>query len=125
MSDYPQLTEMGIQHPEQIQTYMVNSIARVDVLRVVYKRKEGSLLPASRSYEFPRVQRTITNAKGEDEVVLETAPALRAAVSELKELLQARKEKPVVAATLLEEIKSLEREIAWRIEHIKKTLEDA
>ncbi len=125
MSDYPQLTEMGIQHPEQIQTYMVNSIARVDVLRVVYQRKEGSLLPASRSYEFPRVQRTVKNAKGGDDVVLETAPPLRAAISELKALLETRKEKPIVAATLLEEIKSLEREIAWRIEHIKKTLEDA
>ena len=125
MSDYPQLTEMGIQHPEQIQTYMVNSIARVDVLRVVYKRKDGSLLPASRSYEFPRVQRTVKNAKGADEVVLETAPALRAAVEELKGLLEARTEKADVTATLLEEIKSLEREIAWRIEHIKKTLEDA
>ncbi len=125
MSDYPQLTEMGIQHPEQIQTYMINGIARVDVLRVVYKRKEGSLLPASRSYEFPRVQRTIKNAKGEDETVLETAPALRAAVDELKQLDQAIKDKPPVAATLLEEIKSLEREIAWRIDHIKKTLEDS
>ena len=125
MSDYPQLTEMGIQHPQQIQTYMVNSIARVDVLRVVYKRKEGSLLPASRSYEFPRVQKTIKNPKGGEDVVLETAPALRAAVTELKELMQACEEKPDVTATLLDEIKSLEREIAWRIEHIKKTLEDS
>lgn len=124
MSDYPQLTEMGIQNPKQIRSYMVNSIARIDVLRIIYKRKEGSLLPASRSYEFPRVQRTIKNAKGADEVVLETAPTLRKAITELQELMKAREVKPELAESLLEEIESLEQEIAWRIEHIKETLKD-
>lgn len=124
MSDYPQLTEMGIQNPTQIRSYMVNSIARVDVLRIIYKRKEGSLLPASRSYEFPRVQRTVKNSKGADEVVLETAPTLRKAITELQELMKAREVKPELAESLLEEIESLEQEIAWRIEHIKETLKD-
>ena len=59
MRDYPQLTAMGIQNPTEIRSYMVNSIATTDVLRIIYKRKEGSLLPASRSYDFPRVQRTV------------------------------------------------------------------
>lgn len=123
MSKYPQLAEMGILHPEQIRTYMINSISRIDVLRIIYKRKEGSLLPASRSYEFPRVQKTITNSKGEPETVLETAPALRAAVAELKELMQLREQEPELAATMLEELESLENELACRIQHMKDLLE--
>ena len=122
MSKYPQLTEMGILHPEEIRSYMVNSISRIDVLRIIYKRKEGSLLPCSRSYEFPRVQKTITNSKGEPETVLETAPALRAAVAELKALMELRENEPLLAASMLEELESLEYELAYRIQNMKDLL---
>lgn len=125
MSNYPQLTEMGILHPEQIRTYMINSISRIDVLRIIYKRKEGSLLPSSRSYEFPRVQKTITNARGESDTVLETAPALRAAVAELKALMALREQEPELVATMLEELESLETELACRIQHMKDMLKNA
>ena len=122
MSKYPQLTAMGVLNPEQIRAYMINSISRIDVLRIIYKRKEGSLLPSSRSYDFPRVQKTITNSKGEPETVLETAPALRAAVGELKALMQLREQEPELAASMLEELESLESELACRIQHMKELL---
>ncbi len=125
MSDYPQLAEMGIRNPHQIRTYMVNSISRIDVLRIIYKRKEGSLLPVTRSYEFPRVQKTITNSKGAEETVLETAPALRAAEAELKALIESRDAMPERTLTLLEELESLETELACRVDHIRSLLKDA
>lgn len=125
MSKYPQLTEMGILHPEQIRAYRINSISRIDVLRIIYKRKEGSLLPSSRSYEFPRVQKTITNSKGQPETVLETAPDLRAAVAELTELMQLREQEPELAASMLEELESLEGELACRIQQMKDMLKNA
>jgi len=125
MSKYPQLTEMGILHPEQIRAYRINSISRIDVLRIIYKRKEGSLLPSSRSYEFPRVQKTITNSKEEPETVLETAPDLRAAVAELTELMQLREQEPELAASMLEELESLEGELACRIQQMKDLLKNA
>ena len=125
MSDYPQLKDMGIQRPEQIRSYMVNSISGIDVLRIVYKRDEGSLLPISRNYEFPRVQRTVKSSKGEEQAVLETAPALRAAVTELKTLMAARKDKPELAAALLQELAELEQEMHCRIEHLRELIENA
>ena len=125
MSDYPQLTEMGIQHPEQITTHAINSISGVDVLRVVYKRKQGSLLPVSRSYEFPRVQSTVTNSKGEDETVMETAPALKAAAAELEALLESRDDDTDLKATLRAELEALEGELACRIKHLRSLLDDA
>jgi hypothetical protein len=102
---------------------MVNSIATTDVLRIIYKRKEGSLLPASRSYDFPRVQRTVESPKGKPETVLETAPALREAVKELKKLVAEREDKADLIDTLLDEVETLESEITWRIKHIKSLLQ--
>ena len=124
MSKYPRLTEMGILHPEQIRTYMINSISGIDVLRIFYKREPGSLLPTTRSYEYPRVQKTITNSKGKPETILETAPELRAAVIELKDVLQSRETIPELAASVLDELESLESELACRLQHIKDLLKN-
>ncbi len=125
MSEYSQLKEMGVLHPEEIRTYMVNSISGIDVLRIIYERHAGSLLPASRSYEFPRVQRTITDDAGKSDSVMETAPPLREAVNELKALMEERKEKTDVKSVLLQEVESLERELACRVQQLKKLLKEA
>jgi hypothetical protein len=124
MNKYPQLSEMGILHPEEIRSYIVNSIAGIDVLRIFYTRKSGSLLPKSRSYEYPRVQRTIADDSGETKTVLETAPELRAAIAELQEVLQSRESLPEIAASVLEELESLEHELACRIQHIRELLKN-
>ena len=121
-TDCPQLKQMGVQNPAQIRDYAVNSISGVDVLRIIYKREKGSLLPVSRSYEFPRVQREIKSASGKKKSVMETAPALRTAVDELKALIQARTDRPTLAESILDELESLEHEMAWRIEHIRELL---
>jgi hypothetical protein len=115
---------MGILHPEQIRTYIVNSISGIDVLRIFYKREPGSLLPTTRSYEYPRIQKTITNSKGEPETVLQTAPELRAAVTELKEVLQSRETIPELAASVLDELESLENELACRLKHVRDLLKN-
>ena len=124
MSDYAKLSEMGIKNPSQIRSYMVNNISGIDVLRIIYKRKEGSLLPVSRNYEFPQVQRTVTKKDGKPTVVLETAPELRDAVNELKVLMSARKDAPELTARLLDEIDALETELTCRIQHVRELLND-
>ncbi|MEL6950209.1 MAG: DUF3461 family protein [Pseudomonadota bacterium] len=122
MSQYPQLNDMGILNPSEIRTYMVNSLAGVDTLRIVYKRKEGSLLPVSRSYEFPQVQKTATDGKGRKADVLETAPSLKSALSELKSLMKAREDETEHRELLLSELDALENELACRIAHIRSLL---
>ena len=124
MSKYPRLTEMGILHPEQIRTHLINSISGIDVLRIFDKREPGSLLPTTRRYDYPRVQKTITNSNGKPETILETAPELRAAVIELKDVLQSRETIPELAASVLDELESLESELACRLQHIKDLLKN-
>ena len=125
MKDYPQLMEMGINNPEQIEKYMVNGISTYDVLRIIYLRKKGSLLPSSRTYKFQRIQREIpaTGSEGKSTTVMETNPGLRTAISELKVLLVEKTQKENVKNILREQVVLLEEDIALRSKYIKELTE--
>lgn len=125
MKDYPQLKEMGIQHPEQIENYTVIGVYPNDFLKITYTRKKGSLLPSSRSYEFPRIQRDLPNKDSETKTVsvLETNEDLNKAISELKDLLQFKSQKQDVKKALIEQITILEKDITERSKYIKKLAE--
>ena len=125
MSDYPRLTEMGVIHPKQIVHFSVSSIDYNDFLRIVYDRPKGSLLPLSRSYRFPRVQKS---HKGEvdaraDKVVMESSPAFREAIAELQALMGAKQGKQDIAADLLDELRQLEEDFSMRTEGLKTLIE--
>ncbi len=125
MSEYPQLAEMGINNPEEIEKYMVNGISTYDVLRIVYEREKGSLLPTSRTYKFLRIQREIpaSDAKGKTTTVLETHPDLRKALSELDVLCKQKMQKQDTKKVLLEQIRLLEEDMALRSKYIKELAE--
>ena len=125
MTDYPQLTEMGICNPEQIEKYMVNGLPTYDVLRVTYSRKKGSFLPSSRTYEFPRIQKEFParGKEGKTTMVMETNPGLRSAIGELKFLLEDKVQKQNLKKTLREQISVLEEDIALRSSYIKELIE--
>lgn len=122
MSDYPCLTDMGIRNPQQITGYVVNSINRIDVLRITYKRDKGALLPSSQSFEFPRVQADGTPDKDKG-TILNTDPFLKKVAKELDQLLLTKKRKQSVAESLREELQALEEEMTMRLNHIRETLD--
>lgn len=119
-SDYPRLTEMGIMNPLQIDRYQINSISHYDTLRVIYERGEGSFLPSTRNYKFPRVQKTATVGmdKKQSQTVMESHPGLRQAISELDVLLASKEHKHTVAESVLEELELLEEEVSMRSAYI-------
>ena len=121
MKDYPHLSEMGVVNPQHIDSYSVNSIGYTDVLRIVYERPKGSLLPMNKTYRFPRVQKT---AKDEAEVTMNSDPRFRAAVSELQDVLQEKGKDRDVSAAIMEELRLLEEDIAMRSECIKRLLKE-
>jgi len=122
MKKYPQLAEMGVRHPDQIIKFTVSGLETVDYLRIVYRRRPGSLLPMSRKYKFPRVQKTRSLEPGTDKTatVMETEPALRAAIAELEALLNTNLQKQDVANSILAELQALEEDIAQRGECIRQ-----
>jgi hypothetical protein len=124
MKDYPRLAEMGVLHPSQIVHFSVNSIDQIDVLRIVYKRPKGSILPMARTYRFPRVQTsgTSSGAAGGSTPVMGSDPVLREAVAELEKLMEARTTAEDVVGTIKDELVLLEEDVSLRVALIKERL---
>ena len=121
MKNYPRLKEMGIQNPQQIEKFAVYTTDDFDVLRIVYERKKGSLLPVSKKYKFDRIKKTVMVDSGtrQTEIIYESAPAFREALSELEHLKTEKSESGNLAALISEEVRLLEEDVALRIEYIK------
>ena len=111
---------MGVLHSEQIIQYSVSSIDYTDYLRIVYARPKGSLLPVSRTYHFPRVQKAAkTTDDGKPSVVMQSSPEYLEAVEELRGLLDSKSEKLDAAATMLEELRRLEDDMSCHVENLR------
>lgn len=121
MADYPRLADMGVLHPQQIVHFSVNSLEFTDHLRIFYDRPKGSLLPASRTYKFPRVQKKLE--KGDTDGVMASNPALLEAIDELETLIGKRESKEELAATILKELRQLEEDVAIRSACVKDLVE--
>ena len=117
MSEYPRLKEMGIVRPLEISHYSVSSFEHTDFLRIVYNRSPDSLLPASRSYRFPRIQKA-QGASG-DQFAMESRPEFREAVDELERLLSAKEDRSEIADEMLDAVRLLQEEVAMHGEYLK------
>jgi hypothetical protein len=125
MSVYPHLSKLGINNPEEIDNFAIYTVGKTDILQVTYDRKKGSLLPESKRYKFPQIKKSVMIDSGTDkaQMVFESAPAFRDALHELEQLKLARQQGKDKKAAILEEIRHLEEEIAWRLEYIRSLTE--
>ena len=121
MKNYPRITEMGVQNPQQIEKFAVYTTDNLDVLHIIYERKKGSLLPVSRKYKFSRVKKSVMVDSGtrQTQVIFESTDAFREALHELEQIKSARSESTDLAALINEEIRLLEEDIKLRTEYIK------
>ena len=121
MSDYPRLTEMGINNPDQIEKFAIYTVEHTDVLQITYDRKKGSLLPVSRRYKFPQQKKSVLVDSGtrQTEVVYESIGAFREALHELEQLKVKREKGQDLAALIKEEVRLLEEDISLRIQYIQ------
>jgi hypothetical protein len=121
MNNYPRLKEMGIQNPQEIEKHAVYTTDDFDVLRIVYARKKGSLLPVSKKYKFDRIKKSVLVDSGtrQTEIIYESDPAFREALSELQHIEDDRSEAADLSELIAEEVRLLEEDVALRIEYIK------
>ncbi len=125
MSDYPRLSEMGIQHHQEIEKFAVYTVGRTDILRIIYDRKKGSLLPVSRRYKFPQAKKSVLvdSSTRQTDIIYESVPAFREALHELEKLKLTREKGQDLKAMLGEEIKHLEEDIALRAQYIQSLID--
>jgi hypothetical protein len=124
MKKYPRLDEMGVNNPQEIEKFLIYTTDNFDILRIIYERKKGSLLPVSKNYKFPRIKKSVMVDSGtrQTEVIFESAPAFREALSALEQLKTARDQGADLADMITEEVRLLEEDVALRIEYIKSLI---
>jgi hypothetical protein len=125
MKEYPTLNEMGVNHPEEIERYSLASTNKSDNLRIIYRRKKGSLLPASKRYEFGRSSKTVLADGGtqKTDIVHEISPFLQRSIAELEDIIGNKKTKLKNATVIKEELQRLQQEVTSRIAYIESLIE--
>jgi hypothetical protein len=107
------LTEMGIQHPEEITHFDFRQKSKnKDELIIHFKRRKGSLRAASRSYEYGRSLKTVITDSGrpEFEDTYELSPFAIKAMEELNKLLKiTQPSRSSLKQMLMSEIADLEK----------------
>lgn len=125
MSKYKALTEMGVQNPDQIERYALYTVETTDILRIIYKRKKGSILPVSKMYRFERIKKPtmVDSGTRQTAILYESAPAFRNAVAELDQIMAAKGAKQDSRSLIAEEVRLLEEDVASRIDYIKSLVD--
>ncbi len=125
MADYPALTEMGITNPSQISRYSLQTINNVDILRIVYKRTKGSLLPVSKKFKFGRAQKMVVVDSGRNETatVHEISPFLNKVTDELSRIVKSKHSRSESKEIITDEINRLEEEMNTRIAYLKSLVD--
>lgn len=121
MSKHKVLTSMGIQNPGEIARFELYSVDHTDILRIIYDRKKGSILPVTRKYRFPQIKKStmVDSGTRKTQVLYESSAELRHAVEELETLMKARKTTAAGKEALVNEIRLLEEDFTARINYIK------
>ncbi len=125
MAKFPNLSEMGINNPGEIEHYSLSTTNNIDHLRVIYKRKKGSLLPTSKRFEFGRASRTVMTDSGTQatEIVHDISPFLHKALQELDQLIDAKKSNLEQVKLVKQEIQRLHQEIDSRMAYIESLID--
>ncbi len=129
MDKYKTLDEMRIKNPLEIARYSVQTIehddVHTDVLRIVYKRKKGSLLPQSTRFRFPRIKKTSLEDSGRRKIDIrwEVSPFMQKAISELDQVLSDELSRKENIKIITDEMRRLEEDVKHRIDYIRSLVE--
>lgn len=126
MTNYKKLKSMGINSPEEIESYYMTQWGKKDILHLRYKRGKGSLLPISKKFKFSKtpkgVRRTSHSGKHEVKTVYEISSFLTEVIEELNDIVT-KKQKHIDIKKLIEEdIKSLQKDVDIKLEAIKELI---
>ncbi len=110
---YPFLQSMGVKNPEEIESYTVyQSREDLDILRLIYKRPKGSILPVTRKYKFGRggKPQTVDSGTRQTQLVYEISPQLVNATVELDRITSAKKSRLEIKQHLTYELKRVQQD---------------
>lgn len=119
---YPRLAEMGVANPDQIDRFSLQPSGDKDVLRIVYKREKGSLLPGSKKFKFQRMSKMVLR-DGKNENISEVSPLLSKVLLELQQLVTTKHTHSEKLAIIKDEMQRLEEEVSTRMSNLKSLVD--
>ena len=126
MAEYKHLLQLGINNPNEIDRYSLQTVNNVDILRVVYRRKKGSLLPESKKFRFARTEKirgADIDARG-TWIDYEVSPFIRDVMAELDQIVRTKHDRDYKLELIEEELVQLEEENAHRLAYIRSLIND-
>lgn len=125
MSNYPTLTEMGVQSIEDIVKYSLRQEGEGDVLKIYFRREKGSLLPRSKKFKFGRSYKTVRVDSSQDKYqeITEMSAFLMKAVDELHELVKHEQDVIDIKAKLRDDIDHLEKVVMSKLKDIRRDID--
>ena len=120
---------MKIRNTHEIIRYSLQTVERsdeqIDVLRIVYKRKKGSLLPKSKRFRFKRIKKKAAkdSSTGKMGTRWEVSPFLQKAVAELDLIFSDDFNKKEIKKIILDEVRRLEEDSKIRIDYIRSLVD--
>ena len=126
MAEYKHLMQLGINNPNEIDRYSLQTVNNVDILRVVYRRKKGSLLPESKKFRFARTEKirgADLDARG-TWIDYEVSPFIRDVMAELDQIVRTKHDRAHKLDLIQEELVHLEEEYAHRLAYIRTLIDE-
>jgi len=127
MSDFPNLEDIGVTSIDDVVKYNLTREARLDVLKIYYKRQPGSLLAQSKKFHFVRGLNHAQNTKKTTNMpqqVQHVAPQLLLIIEELRTLLANRplQKKEELKESITERLNTLEAVIDSKLHRLTEQL---
>lgn len=123
---YPVLTSMGVSNPSEIVRYTVYLSGNdTDVLRIIYARPKGSILPVTRKYRFGRAgkSQTVDSGTRQTALIYEISPQLEKAIAELDQIIKLKTSKTATKKYLINELKRIQQDFQAETDALLKVID--
>ncbi|KDM90173.1 DUF3461 family protein [Photobacterium galatheae] len=121
---YPNLTSLGIEHPERIESYSLRQEAANDILKIYFAKQKGELFAKSMKFKFPRQTRSVVVNSGNREAkeFSEINRNLTFVTDELDRITNKRHSDVDIKKKILTDLRHLEQVVTHKIAEIEADL---
>ncbi|UIP28504.1 MULTISPECIES: DUF3461 family protein [Photobacterium] len=121
---YPNLTSLGIEHPERIESYSLRQEAANDILKIYFAKAKGELFAKSMKFKFQRQSKSVIVNSGNREAkeVSEINRKLTFVTDELDKITKKRHTDVDIKKKILDDLRHLEQVVSHKIAEIESDL---
>ncbi|KLV11724.1 MULTISPECIES: DUF3461 family protein [Photobacterium] len=122
---YPNLSAIGIEHPETIERYSLRQEAANDILKIYFTKQKGELFAKSVKFKFPRQRKSVVVNSGNREYkeITEINRTLTFIIDELDRITNKKHTEIDIKKKILGDLRHLEQVVSHKIAEIEADLE--